>query len=75
MGDSVSAEVNYGMVSLYALLIVIIIVVILWTGWPEGFNQPQTRSDLSGDWDIKTALARIAAQQERLLSAVLRSKQ
>ncbi len=65
-----SSDTNYGMVSLFAILIVIIIVVMMLAPSSESFKHPQTRSDLSSDWDIKSELARLVALQEQILQKI-----
>lgn len=73
---SESNETNYGMVTFYAIMIVTIVIVILFMGNnTESFLQPQVRSDVQGDWDIKSELAKLSMMQEAILRRVMSHNQ
>ncbi len=65
--DKDSGE-GYSMIIIYSVLIVLLLIVLIWSSMgDEKFLPKQVRSDVKGDWDIISELAKLQNMQEQIL--------
>lgn len=69
-----STNGGYTMVIVYSVLIVLLVIVVVWSSMcgDEKFLTKPTRSDLQGDWDIVSELAKLNQIQENILRSRVR---